>query len=412
MKKPLFFVFVVVFSFQLAAQNLLNIQKSNIDNIHVFRDCPSGCNLSLEIDTVGYDEYLLHFNWQLCDPPPPDNWTHWDNGTNFTGIGAACGGCPITVAARWQANTFPEYQGANITKVKIFAYEEVFPACIIKIWAGENADSLIYSEDVTSQITAGAWSEIILATPVPYDVTKELWVGYKGTQGQSSFNFGADAGPAVIGFGDKISMDEILWDNLSDFGLDYNWNIQAYIEDSTNQGYFLNKQNKGISESDNYLNLFRSVNGGEYTLLAELTYTEGQVEYPMPIEADGNLYCYKLTAVYESDTNYCESEPFTTLEDPNIDYVCVLLTGDKKQKAENASSITIFPNPATSQLNIQSEIEIEEITLMNAVGQIVFSEQIQNKEATLNTSGLLSGIYFVKIGTTRGVFNRKVVINH
>ena len=46
------------------------------------------------------------------------------------------------------------------------------------------------------------------------------------------FPLGHDFGPAVPGYGDMLkSCDNETWDKLSDFGFDYNWNIQLYVED-------------------------------------------------------------------------------------------------------------------------------------------------------------------------------------
>ncbi|HEY9113885.1 MAG TPA: T9SS type A sorting domain-containing protein [Bacteroidales bacterium] len=397
--------------FEASGENSSNIQKWMIDNIDVYRTCPSACSLALEIDTVGYDEYTLHFTWEPCDSiAPPNNWIHWDNGTNFTGVGTDCD-CALSVAARWPANTFPEYQGTEITKVRVFAYDEGYTSWVIKIWSGENADSLVYTEDVTNQIIAGDWTEITLATPIPYNITKELWVGYSCAQLNGYFPFGADSGPAVVGYGDKITLDGTSWENLSDYGMNYNWNIQAYVEDSTGNEKSLSNQSKNDSRDMFGINIYRSVDGGDFDFFAEVPYIYGQNEYDLTsVGASDQLFCYKFTYFYNISNDYCVSAPFTT-EDPNIDYVCVLLTGKEKIKAENPSSINIFPNPVTSQLNIQSEVGIEEITLVNAFGQVVFSKQINDAQTMLNTSSFNFGIYFIKIKTQKGVVNKKIVIN-
>jgi len=74
------------------------------------------------------------------------------------------------------------------------------------------------------------------------------------------------------------------------------------------------------------------------------------------------------------------------------------------------NSISIFPNPASTQLNIQSEVNIEQITLINLVGQAIFEEQANSTKITLSTSELETGIYFVKVKTTKGVVNKRIVI--
>ncbi|MDY0281327.1 MAG: Omp28-related outer membrane protein, partial [Salinivirgaceae bacterium] len=60
-----------------------------------------------------------------------------------------------------------------------------------------------------------------------------LWFGYKVIQPDGAYPAGTDAGPANVGFGDMISQDNgETWNPLSSFGLDYNWNIWAYVSET------------------------------------------------------------------------------------------------------------------------------------------------------------------------------------
>jgi hypothetical protein len=392
--------------FVASGQNSDNIQSWQIDNIHIYRTCPSACNLALEVDTVGEYEYQLNFSWQSCEPiSPPGEWIHWDDGNNSNAIGAC--DCSMSAAARWEPGQLDYYNGFQLSKIRAYFNDIGYENLRYKIWTGEDANTLIYESDTLQPLVSG-WDEFNVDSTIYINSAQEYWVGYSVDILAGYFPLGTDAGPAITGFGDKIRQDGIDWENLSDYGLSYNWNIQFFAKETWN------KQYKRDNNTLNFgLNIYRSINGGDFSFFAEVPYIEGQYEYQVPINIgpSSELICYKFTYYYANNNDYCDSEPFTTI-DPNIDYVCVLLTGNEKIKAENSNSITIFPNPATSQLNIQSEVEIEEITLLNAVGQVVFSKQINDKQAILNTSGFNSGIYFVKLKTGKGVFNKKIVINH
>lgn len=75
----------------------------------------------------------------------------------------------------------------------------------------------------------------------------------------------------------------------------------------------------------------------------------------------------------------------------------------------NASEISIYPNPATSEINIVSDKTIETLKLLSIAG-----EKIQNIEynasKTINVSTIAKGIYILKINTEEGTFFEKIVV--
>jgi len=82
-------------------------------------------------------------------------------------------------------------------------------------------------------------------------------------------------------------------------------------------------------------------------------------------------------------------------------------TGIKQPKSEN--SISIYPNPATDRLSINTDENIEQVEIINLVGSRVAFSKGNNK--TINVSGLESGIYLVRIKTAQNnVFSEKLYI--
>jgi hypothetical protein len=60
--------------------------------------------------------------------------------------------------------------------------------------------------------------------------TTEVWFGYEVTHG-ADYVAGTDAGPAVAGYGDMISLDGSVWESMSQaYALNYNWNLQAWVQ--------------------------------------------------------------------------------------------------------------------------------------------------------------------------------------
>ncbi len=76
-------------------------------------------------------------------------------------------------------------------------------------------------------------------------------------------------------------------------------------------------------------------------------------------------------------------------------------------------SVNIYPNPAyNNQVNIYSEIQLDEIQLININGQIV--QQINNPVLTDNTitlSNLPQGFYILKLASQNASVTKKVIVN-
>ena len=71
-------------------------------------------------------------------------------------------------------------------------------------------------------------------------------------------------------------------------------------------------------------------------------------------------------------------------------------------------NISLYPNPATNSINVNSLQEIVSLTVIDQLGKVVLTK---NKSANLDVSGLQSGIYFIKIVTDAGSGVKKFVKN-
>lgn len=72
--------------------------------------------------------------------------------------------------------------------------------------------------------------------------------------------------------------------------------------------------------------------------------------------------------------------------------------------------VNVFPNPAKTNLNIQSNDEIQSLRLYNLAGQEIQSVVVQNLTTQLNIQQLAQGIYVLKVQTTQGIQTQKVQI--
>ncbi len=173
-------------------------------------------------------------NWFPPSGQTEPGWLQWCAEENNDGIGLTSGGT-FSVASRWTPEYIAEYNGMTLSKISFFPNEATGRASfVVKVWTGENAATLVAEQEVTP--TMGAWNEVILDNPVTINGTDELWFGYTVIdQAEGEYPAGTDAGPAVAGYGDMISMNGTSWDALSELAptLNYNWNIKGYVENAT-----------------------------------------------------------------------------------------------------------------------------------------------------------------------------------
>ena len=313
----------------------------------------------------------------------------------------------------------------------------------VKIWQGANASMLLHESDSLHPDSA-MWTTYTVDPPVPIDVLDELWVGYTIVgQEPNTFPASMDGGPAETGYGDKISTDGTTWDNASDFGLDGNWNIAAYLKQPDNapasvipfiDTHVYNNNgdvtlvagapiqgvpSPGLESSRDFtgFNIYRMGPGEmEYTLIDNVPYEENQTDYsyydenPYPNAGINYEVCYQVKAVWKSDTDYCESDGARAEFSPLDDFVCVMLTTSIDDPLEDGIT-ALYPNPATDRVNVASSYEISRITVINYVGQTVYDAEINaERSLSLNVSTYDAGVYIVKIETDNGLVMKRLAI--
>ena len=74
-------------------------------------------------------------------------------------------------------------------------------------------------------------------------------------------------------------------------------------------------------------------------------------------------------------------------------------------------NISIYPNPANEKLYIETEIEIEEVSIFDIYGRRQELSAVSGQPSAIDVSGLKSGIYFVKINTEEGNIVKRIIKN-
>jgi sugar lactone lactonase YvrE len=96
-------------------------------------------------------------------------------------------------------------------------------------------------------------------------------------------------------------------------------------------------------------------------------------------------------------TNACGAD--TTIYSVKIRSLASCPTG-VSDNAASGESINIFPNPANQTLTITSPDRITTIVIYNLLGQSVYNNACDKREAEIDVSALANGIYLIKIDGT------------
>jgi len=95
------------------------------------------------------------------------------------------------------------------------------------------------------------------------------------------------------------------------------------------------------------------------------------------------------------------------------DYWIVKLSPEVGIKENSpTTSISLFPNPATTELRIQNaELKIKKVEIYDVLGQRVFNQQptANSDELVINVSAFMSGIYFVVATDGKNIARQKFV---
>jgi len=111
-------------------------------------------------------------------------------------------------------------------------------------------------------------------------------------------------------------------------------------------------------------------------------------------------YNYTVTAVYDAG----ESAPTDPVE---VQIFGVSIDEIGKQ------SVHVYPNPASSIVNVESDFDIRSIEVLSYSGQSLFSDQnVDTRTCRINVSGLLHGVYFVRVTTTQDTRTVKITVTH
>lgn len=128
----------------------------------------------------------------------------------------------------------------------------------------------------------------------------------------------------------------------------------------------------------------------------------------------GNYSFYQLEpGVYNYSVSF---DGFNTVQgdvevtDQNVTVVVVMISSTVSVHSIPFTSVSLFPNPASSTVSVIMGSEIEEITITDTYGRIVHKQQAGAKSLQIDISGLTTGLYLVHLATQNGITTRKMLV--
>ncbi|NOU45813.1 MAG: T9SS type A sorting domain-containing protein, partial [Bacteroidales bacterium] len=413
--------------FNAIGDNSFDVISWFVDNINIYRTCTPPTSLTGAYVYHNGSDFGAEVCWNGAAGTNVSEWLYYDDGVNVDGIG---GPASFSWAVKFDPSQLEDFEGASLTKIKIIA--RTAAANELRIYEGTNAATLLHTQTL-SGLPIEEWSEVELTSSVAIDITKQLWIAVYTDDGA---NYPAGCGNGMNEpNGDLITLDGSTWEHLSDYALDYTWNLRGFVTTATGATASIPME----APKDNYnndsratlaisgqgstaaalvetaeraisgYNVYRKQGTNNYTLLTNVPAVQGTTHYCYydATNVAGEGYYYQVTAAYSSATDACESAPGMALVNTTEDFVYVLVT----DVASNEANVTrMYPNPANESVTIESS-KMNRVIVMNTVGQVVYDVMANGaNKVILNTVDYEAGVYVVRIEAAEGTVSQRVTI--
>jgi len=223
--------------------------------------------------------------------------------------------------------------------------------------------------------------------------------------------FSAGGSPGVI---KKIGFDVHTYDSIpmNEFNISIrntsSNSLQAWVTDSMTSCYSGLYEVRGMGWQMILLHHLFNYDGRN--LVVEICYTNTESSDFSPVT--GSDFPQQVMTYYADGMPGCSmSATFQVTARPDIRIIEMPSLGIPAD--EMPESFSIYPNPADGIIMLKSDIQLNEVSLINMAGQIVFRAK-ENLQAPLeiNTAGFPDGFYLIKAVTAKGVETGKISIQH
>lgn len=112
----------------------------------------------------------------------------------------------------------------------------------------------------------------------------------------------------------------------------------------------------------------------------------------------------------EGGTYQCVLKASNEIGDSHFSFIFEIVSVNENTDINN--SISIYPNPATSSIFVESIVLINEISIYNLQGNLIYNELTNNtKKREIILRLLPKGFYMLRIKTKKGIVSKKIIIS-
>jgi hypothetical protein len=229
--------------------------------------------------------------------------------------------------------------------------------------------------------------DVTFSWVAPSTAVQSLTINIKNSNNQSVYTYTGNSNqvPATLYAGDNDCGGCLPPTNLNG---EYQWTGDGF-------GTLLTWEYDGEPQS---FKVYRSEDGVDYTEIATVDKTLH--EYFDMTDAGG--YYYQVTAF----RSYCESTPAWV--DDETDYVYIEVTSVSEDVEEGYK---VYPNPANNLMSVEAE-GLQQVTICNAMGQVVMMQRCSEDGVVISTSSLASGVYTISIKAANGTVTKRFAVMH
>lgn len=338
---------------------------------------------------------------QLAYPyvPPTSEWLKYDNGYFIDALGAD--ELPTFYwGVRFPAEKLEAYTGTNITKVMVYDYNNTDLPNELSIevhYGGETSPEYIIHSQNFVGTGAGQFVEVDLTAPLPVSGEEDIWVILKTENGGSyPAAFSKDCGDRNARL---VSVDGTTWEDIADLGIDGSFMIRAFVTNEDRSiAASIDPSTRGLS--------FKKYNIYRGTSLDNIEWVGDTKDKTYFDEVEKGTYYYQVKAVYEENGIECESAAAKTYNNVLQDYVVVEVTAINENGVDG---MMIYPNPTNGNLNINVKA-MKRISIANAMGQVVYDNEVADDNVTIDMAQYKTGIYMVRVVTENGVAVERISV--
>ena len=322
------------------------------------------------------------------------DWLYYDDGNPYSGLGLS--GSTVYWGVMFPSEELEYYNGTFVTKVAMYDRESHTGSLSIYYGGDEAPGMLIHSQPYQCK---GEYKFVNfeLTSPIPIDASVNLWIVFHNDNGNWVAPICKDTGKKN---GRWMSTDGVNWADVSATpDLSGTFMVRAYVTSDLRGEMSLGEERNDDAKFSHY-NVYRGTSMNNLEIIAQPT-----AGYYFD-EVEKGTYYYQVKAVYQEGNFECESEAAKSYFQPENDFIKVDVTAVEEKGTQD---IKLYPNPTNGNLNITAE-GLQRITVINAVGQVLYDQNVNSDNEIVDMSRFDAGIYMINIITENGMTVQRVSV--